>query len=250
MHDLGAGLRVIDRRYDAGLRQTAHRHAETQITIVRRGELVEETGSGSYVITTAMLIVKPASLRHEDRFGPAGAATTCIEIDAEAERMLTGGRQSLGYHVSSGGDALAAVARFCHERARGGSADADGCVAEVIAALGECGPSPVPRGVARAAASMLTEAYRGNLSIADLARELAVHPVSLARAFRREYGCTISRHVRQLRVAAAARLLASNELTLAAIALETGFSDQSHFTRAFRSVIGVSPGAFRRLSAV
>ena len=244
------GVRVIDRRYDAGRRQVAHRHGETQITIVRRGELLEETRSGSHVITTAMLIIKPASLRHEDRFGPAGAATTCIEIDSDMEQFLTGGRHSLGYHVSRGGDALAAVAQFCHQRARGGPADAEACVAEVIAALGDCGPTRAPRGVARTAAVIVAEAYRDTISVADLARVLAVHPVSLARAFRREYGWTISRHVRQLRVTAAAQLLASNELTLADIALETGFSDQSHFTRAFRSVIGVSPGAFRRLSAV
>jgi len=39
------------------------------------------------------------------------------------------------------------------------------------------------------------------------------------------------------------------EMSLADIALATGFADQSHFTRAFRRVTGMSPGAFRQLVA-
>ena len=35
--------------------------------------------------------------------------------------------------------------------------------------------------------------------------------------------------------------------SLAEISLATGFADQSHFTRAFRRITGMSPGAFRRL---
>ena len=39
---------------------------------------------------------------------------------------------------------------------------------------------------------------------------------------------------------------AARDLSLAQIALQTGFSEQSHFTRVFRSVIGTSPGAWQR----
>jgi AraC family transcriptional regulator len=41
-------------------------------------------------------------------------------------------------------------------------------------------------------------------------------------------------------------LLADRRNSLAEVALDTGFSEQSHFTRAFRAATGVSPGAWRR----
>jgi len=68
-------------------------------------------------------------------------------------------------------------------------------------------------------------------SIALLAQagELAMHPIALARAFRR-----------------AASLIGSN-MPLAAVALESGFSDQSHFCRHFKLELGLTPAAFRGL---
>jgi AraC-like DNA-binding protein len=51
------------------------------------------------------------------------------------------------------------------------------------------------------------------------------------------------------RIESAKRLLAKHNISLAEIALDTGFSEQSHFSRAFRASTGVSPGAWRRQMA-
>jgi AraC family transcriptional regulator len=40
-------------------------------------------------------------------------------------------------------------------------------------------------------------------------------------------------------------LLAGTDLSLSEIAFATGFSDQSHLTRHFRQMIGMTPGQFR-----
>jgi AraC family transcriptional regulator len=48
------------------------------------------------------------------------------------------------------------------------------------------------------------------------------------------------------RIESAKRLLANHGISLAEIALDTGFSEQSHFSRAFRASTGISPGAWRR----
>jgi transcriptional regulator GlxA family with amidase domain len=49
-----------------------------------------------------------------------------------------------------------------------------------------------------------------------------------------------------LRITRAQQLLLDGELSLAQIAFATGFSEQSHLTRVFRSIVGVSPGSWRR----
>src|SRR5690349_18796469 len=83
-------------------------------------------------------------------------------------------------------------------------------------------------------------------SLGELAEAVGVHPVTLARGFRKAYGCSVGAYLRRLRVARAAERLAETDNPLAGIALEAGFADQSHFSNLFRRETGVSPSAFRR----
>ncbi len=67
----------------------------------------------------------------------------------------------------------------------------------------------------------------------------------LSRVFRRFQKEGIGEYVHRLRARTACTQLLKPELSLAEISLSTGFSDQSHFTRAFRKITGVTPNAFR-----
>jgi AraC family transcriptional regulator len=73
-----------------------------------------------------------------------------------------------------------------------------------------------------------------------------VHPVHLARAFRRTERLTPGEYLQRLRVRAACRKLREAEYPLAAIAMECGFADQSHLTRIFRKFTKTTPEQFRR----
>jgi AraC family transcriptional regulator len=84
------------------------------------------------------------------------------------------------------------------------------------------------------------------LSIASVARDVGVHPVHLARAFRRFFGCTPAAYVRRVRVERAALMVRSTPMALAEIAAMCGFVDQSHMSRAFVRDIGGTPAAYRR----
>lgn len=92
----------------------------------------------------------------------------------------------------------------------------------------------------------LNEEFTKNFSIEELAAESRVHQVHLATVFRQFYGETIGEYTQQLRVTRASKLLFNKQLSLVEIAGLTGFSDQSHMTRAFKRFIGVTPGAFRQ----
>jgi AraC family transcriptional regulator len=82
--------------------------------------------------------------------------------------------------------------------------------------------------------------------VQDLAADAGVHPVHLIRSFRRFFGVTPREFLREHRLSVAMRLLTSTSLPIAEIAQSSGFADQSHFTRAFRRVHALPPGAFRR----
>jgi AraC-like DNA-binding protein len=84
--------------------------------------------------------------------------------------------------------------------------------------------------------------------LADLARACDETPLRVLRAFRAAYGLPPHRYQLQRRVQLAqGRLQAGVEL--AALAADLGFADQSHFTRVFKSVVGVTPGAYQRAAA-
>jgi AraC family transcriptional regulator len=102
-----------------------------------------------------------------------------------------------------------------------------------------------PRWLVRAR-DCLQDRFLDPPSVAELASDAGVHPDHLARAFRAWFGDAIGRYVRRLRLDWAATRLAGSDLPIVEIALDAGFADQSHFTRAFRHQLGVTPGDYRR----
>lgn len=85
------------------------------------------------------------------------------------------------------------------------------------------------------------------LSLETLADTVRLSPGHFARKFRRSAGVSLSRFINTRRIAASHHLLLQEERSLAAIALDLGFSSQSHFTRLFVSLTGLSPDQFRKL---
>lgn len=66
--------------------------------------------------------------------------------------------------------------------------------------------------------------------------------------FREAYGASPHQYILAKRVERAKALLLATDLPIAEIALETGFSSQSHLTTAFGRFTGVPPAEFRRVS--
>lgn len=84
------------------------------------------------------------------------------------------------------------------------------------------------------------------IRLSELASLVDLSPSQFGRAFKTSTGTTPHLWHLDARIESAKRLLADHSISLAEIALDTGFSEQSHFTRAFRAATGISPGAWRR----
>lgn len=89
--------------------------------------------------------------------------------------------------------------------------------------------------------------FTERLSLATIADKAGVHPSHLVRSFRQHFHCTIGEYVRNLRIQQARQELAQSETPIHEIALALGYSDQSHFTTAFKRETGISPAEFRRI---
>jgi AraC family transcriptional regulator len=126
---------------------------------------------------------------------------------------------------------------------------AQGLALQLLALAGRSWPETQPLRASwlRDVRDLLDERVPAQPTLTELADVVGVHPVHLARSFRREYGVTVAQYARSLRLDWAAQRLIEGGSTLAEVAAEAGFADQSHFTRAFRNYVGVTPGRYREL---
>jgi AraC family transcriptional regulator len=95
----------------------------------------------------------------------------------------------------------------------------------------------------------LHDGFGDNLRISELAQEAGVHPVYLARLFRKMTGATPGEYLQGLRLQYVCRELLNKGKPLAQIAAEAGFADQSHMTRTLKRRTGETPGEFGSLLA-
>jgi AraC family transcriptional regulator len=84
------------------------------------------------------------------------------------------------------------------------------------------------------------------IHVEDLAELLNLSESHFSRAFRCTFGTSAHDYLTRRRIEVAQSLMLTSREPLCAIALRCGLSDQSHFTRVFRRLVGETPYAWRR----
>lgn len=84
------------------------------------------------------------------------------------------------------------------------------------------------------------------ITLANLSKELGVHPVHISRTIPIFLNSTLGEYLRKEKIKKAFPLLLNKHIGLSDIAFECKFSDQSHFTRIFKQFYGITPSAFRK----
>ena len=99
---------------------------------------------------------------------------------------------------------------------------------------------------AKRACERLESDLGGKLSLQQIAAEFDLSVSHFSRAFRISTGLPPHQWLLRQRVNAAKQLMTVRDLPLSEIARSAGFANQSHFTRVFSALVGVSPGVWRR----
>lgn len=245
-------FRVRQVAYPPGHRQPPHAHPFASVTLVLSGSLRERASRREEVATPLSVVAKPPGVEHADEFGPDGARTLQISFEPAAVASREGkGCFPLAWRWLHG----AAVARPLLEVWRA-LRSGESCSSEMIgerarSALGgvaEDGPAAAdPPGWLREARRAVDDSLPRSVPVRRLAEDAGVHPVSLSRAFRRHYGCTITRYRKRERLRRAAACLRATNRDVSRIAFACGFADHSHLCRDFRGATGLTPTEFRRL---
>ncbi|MBW4507594.1 MAG: AraC family transcriptional regulator [Scytonematopsis contorta HA4267-MV1] len=87
-----------------------------------------------------------------------------------------------------------------------------------------------------------------DLSLVQIAEVINISPTYFASLFKRAIGISPHQYVIQQRVEQAKSLLSKRDLSITDIALQVGFSSQSHLTQQFKRLTGITPKQARTLS--
>ena len=198
----------------------------------------------------------PAGADNHWTFGEGAPSALHILIDAESmDAALGKTNKDLRDVFQVDSDPLRDLAhRLRRELTLGGITGplfADAMMALLGEALrstfGEATPSDNMADANVSAARDLIEAeFSRQISLAELAEVCELSQSQILRAFRQKFGTTPHQYLMHRRVKAGQSMLLSDDtLPLAQLALDLGYADQSHFTRSFSAITGVTPDKFR-----
>ena len=229
-----------------------HTHEGSMLSLLLAGSYRERCVPRALEHHPFLLAYHPAGCEHEDRFGPQGGTLLVIEVQCSAA-LAEGQLREGGVRPVVSAPALAAAWALRHELIATQLACAmtvEGLLLDLLtAAARETRSAAIGRPPwLRRLTERLRDGYRGPVPLNALARDAGVHVGHLWRSFRRVEGCSPTTYVQRLRCAYVLRRLGElrGAARLADLALEAGFSDQSHLNRVFRRVMGTSPGCLRR----
>lgn len=231
-------LTVRDIRFPAGCHLPWHAHPNACLAVVVEGAVCKDFGGRESLAETGTVVTMPPEEPHDDLFGREGARIVVVESanGADAIRCF---RSWPALLISL------RIARELEAPDPFTSLAVEGLALELAAAGARADSERRPPRWLQAARDLLLEELPEPPSVCEVAASVGVHPAHLARSFRQHFGETVGQCARRLRLEWAAERLVRAEIGLACLAVDAGFADQSHFTRAFKRQYGLTPGQYR-----
>lgn len=249
------GFHFTEKEYSSCATLPSHAHELSHFCFVLRGNYQEKMAGEVFERGPTALVYYPPDVTHgEEHF--TNGRHFLIEIDSTCLEKV----RDYGAHLSAPAllnrdDSLWLAARMYREFSNRDGFSAlilESIATELLIAASRKNTGKAERQAPpwlKIAKEVLRETFSDPPSLDELAVAVGVHPTHVARVFRQFERCTVGDYIREVRINyARQRMLEFNE-PLVEIALAAGFADQTHFTRSFKRVTGMTPTEFRRIFA-
>jgi AraC family transcriptional regulator len=249
-----AGISFTEYEFPPNLQIPLHSHESSYFYLVLRGTFAEVYGKRTRTGIPSTLIFSPAGEKHSDDWHDQGGR--CFNVEFEPGWLERVRQHSAILDCPSdfqSGTPVRLATRLHREFQEMDAASPlamEGLTLEILAEISRHPVSAAerrPPGWLRRAKELLHDRFTESLSLDDIAEAVGVHPTHLARVFRRHHHCTIGDYLRSLRIERARHALSTSDTPLIEIAGTAGYSDQSHFSTAFKRHTGITPSEYRRI---
>jgi AraC family transcriptional regulator len=230
-----------------------HTHEDAHFFLVVRGAYITSARNTASVCPPATLLFNPVGTTHRDRFYTRGGRFFTVSIRPENLNRVQDGVGLFDHAIGlRDGQASWLAARLYKEfkvMDKLSPLIMEGMALELLAhaARRETRPGKTPPAWLRLAYELIHDRCAEAVTVGEIAKTVGVHPFHLTRTFRKFFHCSPGEYLRRCRLRTASELLRHSQTSLAEIALQCGFSDQSQFTKSFKRNSGMTPGEFRRL---
>lgn len=239
-------ITITNTSYNNGTFMPTHYHDKTAISFILRGSINETVNDEATLGGIANVIIKPSNTLHKDIFSN-NCSIICVYLNAENE--LKNSIQDVlknwsWIHSLDNYYFLQQILESQNEK------DQLHIINEFIAYYFEQQKTKKydqPPQWLTELKNILDASYNESLKSKDLAKVFGIHPVYMARVFKRFYGQSIKSYLNILRANGSMAAIANEESKLAHIALDNGYSDQSHLNRKFKDITGLTPFKFKTL---
>lgn len=233
-----------------------HFHEQANIAFIINGSFTEIVDRRTFECGPQSLMIKPAGEAHANRYGRAGMH--CLLIEAQPQKLESLHPVAKAFtrvnHVRGAMLSMLAM-RIHHEMRLMDSASRlaiEGLALELFAELSRrldfLFEGKQPRWLQRAS-EILHSQFSEPLTLDTIATIVGVHPVHLAREFRKFYGSTPGEYLRALRIEFACRKLSTSHMPLVEISLADPFfptlqTPDRHDTHRISLIAPVSSSVF------
>ena len=227
-----------------------HSHKRAFFDLLINGNYAADYDGKNFSCNSMSVLWCPPEVMHTAKIGKDGGHFLTIEIGHSSLRLLEEYSPIPRSFLTKKPKLVSLAMRLFHEFKNWenhSTLTGEGLTLEMLGVLAhkeKVLDDKPPKWLLRIAEKLDSE-FTENPTTRELASEAGVHPVHLAKVFRKFYGQTINEHIQNLRVNYALRLLRNIEMPLTEVAALAGFSDQSHLTRTFKRLTSTTPGAFR-----
>lgn len=245
-------FRLVDCVYPADSEMPRHTHETSHISVVLGGNYTEQFGRKRRDSEISTLILHPPGEDHSVKFYNAGARIFSLHLHSQWVKRVREHTKVLDEPAAFRGLPAALAVRIFREFREANAISAlvvESLALELVASAASeqtnSSEKQVPRWLNRVR-ELLHDRFDENIVFREIAVAVAgVHPVYLAREFRRRFNCTMGEYVRRLRIEKACGEIAATDVPLVEIAASVGFYDQSHFNNHFKRQTKMTPAQFR-----
>lgn len=242
--------------FPPGVTMVEHSHKRPSISICFSGEVEEVVAGIRFHLEASSIYARPGGVVHSNVFGPTPVRALVIELNTPFLERYPATADVIRHPALFHGAPMMATASALSNELRVGKGRSSHVAADALSLTlvsqlirrGERKSVSPTTAWLNELVGYLKIHFREHLTINAIAETFDLNPSYLGRMFKQELEMSVTEYLRKLRIDAAIDLLASTETPISSIADQCAFADQAHFTRVFKSVVGTTPRAYRRLA--